>query len=119
MCWLRARRGRTADTNIAARDVQNIKVEVGIRLAVSISGALDKLAIVFSNSLAASCGMWDEVAERLAPHVCLVRYDTRGHGCSDAPERGYTIETLGKDVLAILDALDSCESSYVAFRSAD
>ncbi len=62
--------------------------------------------IVFSNSLATSYGMWDEVAERLASNACLVRYDARGHGHSDAPEKGYTIETLGKDVLAILDALE-------------
>ncbi len=92
--------------NIAVRDVQNIEVEAGIRLAVSVSGALDKPAIVFSNSLAASYGMWDEVAERLAPYACLVRYDTRGHGLSDAPESGYTIETLGNDVLAVLDKLE-------------
>lgn len=96
--------------NIAVRDMQSIEVEAGIRLAVSISGALDKPAIVLSNSLAASYGMWDEVADRLAPHACLVRYDTRGHGRSDAPESGYTIETLSKDVLAILDALDISRS---------
>lgn len=92
--------------NIAVRDVQNIEVEPGVRLAVSVSGALDKPAIVFSNSLAASSGMWDEVTERLAPHACLVRYDTRGHGRSDAPLNGYTIETLGKDVLAVLDTFE-------------
>lgn len=91
--------------NIAVGDMQNITVEAGVRLAVSVSGAVDKPAIVFSSSLATSFGMWDEVIDRLAPHACLVRYDTRGHGRSDAPASGYTIETLGKDVLAILDAL--------------
>lgn len=91
--------------NVAVREIQHIEVESGIRLAVSVSGAPGKPAIVFSNSLAASFGMWDEVAERLAPHAHLVRYDARGHGQSDAPEHGYTIERLGGDVLAILDAL--------------
>jgi 3-oxoadipate enol-lactonase len=92
--------------NIAVRDVQSIEVEAGVRLAVSVSGALDKPVIVFSNSLAASYGMWEEVADRLALHACLVRYDTRGHGESDAPESGYTIETLSKDVLAVLDTFE-------------
>ena len=92
--------------NIAVLDMQSIEVEAGIRLAVSVSGALDKPAIVFSNSLAASYGMWDEVGDRLAPYASLVRYDTRGHGRSDVPESGYTIERLGKDVLAVLDALE-------------
>lgn len=93
--------------NIAVRDVRSVEVEAGIRLAVTVSGALDKPVIVFSNSLAASYGMWDEIAERLTPHACLVRYDTRGHGRSDAPSTGYSIEALGKDVLAILDALET------------
>lgn len=97
---------KTVDMNKAVQDLQNIEVEAGIRLAVTISGALDKQAIVFCNSLSTSYGMWDEVADRLAPHACLVRYDTRGHGRSDAPEGGYTIEALGKDVLALLDALE-------------
>lgn len=92
--------------NIAVRDVQNIEVGSGVRLAVSVSGALDKPAIVFSNSLAASYEMWGEIEDRLAPCACLVRYDARGHGRSDAPESGYTIETLGKDVLAVLDTFE-------------
>jgi 3-oxoadipate enol-lactonase len=89
-----------------AGDVRQIAVEGGIKLAVSQSGAMDKPAIVFSNSLATSFGMWDEVVEALAPHARLVRYDTRGHGQSQAPDSGYTIDTLGNDVIAILDALD-------------
>ena len=87
-------------------DVQRIEVEPGIRLAVSTSGTLDRPTIVLSNSLATSYGMWDEVVDLLAPHARLVRYDTRGHGRSDAPQAGYTIERLGQDVLAILDALE-------------
>lgn len=106
MCRLREPLSRTADMNIAVRDVQSIEVEAGVRLAVSVSGVLDKPAIVFSNSLAASYEMWDEIEYRLAPHACLVRYDTRGHGRSDAPEDGYTIETLGQDVLAVLDKFE-------------
>ena len=91
--------------NVAIRDMHSVEVEADVRLAVSVSGALDKPVIVFSNSLAASYGMWDEVADRLAAHSCLVRYDTRGHGRSDAPENGYSVEAFSKDVLAILDAL--------------
>lgn len=91
--------------NIAVRDLQHIEVEPGVRLAVRVSGATDKPAIVFSNSLASDMGMYDEVAERLAADARLICYDTRGHGRSDAPERGYSIERLGRDVIAILDAL--------------
>lgn len=86
-------------------DERLIEVESGIRLAATVSGNADKPAIVFSNSLATSMGMWDEVIELLAPHARLVRYDTRGHGRSSAPDTGYTSERLGLDVLAILDQL--------------
>jgi 3-oxoadipate enol-lactonase len=34
-----------------------------------------------------------------------VRYDRRGHGQSDVPNGPYSMERLGRDVLAILDAL--------------
>ena len=91
--------------NIALRDMQHIEVEPGVRLAVRVSGAADKPAVVFSNSLASDLGMYDEVAERLAADARLIRYDTRGHGQSDAPEKSYSIERLGADVIAILDAL--------------
>lgn len=91
--------------NIAVHDIQHIEVEPGVRLAVRVSGAADEPAIVFSNSLAADLGMYDEVAERLATDAYVIRYDTRGHGQSDAPESGYSIERLGRDVIAIIDAL--------------
>ena len=91
--------------NIAVRDMQYIEVEPGVRLAVRVSGAADKPAIVFSNSLASDSGMWDEVVERLTADARLIRYDTRGHGQSDAPDQPYSIERLGRDVIAILDAL--------------
>jgi 3-oxoadipate enol-lactonase len=50
--------------------------------------------------------MGNEVVGLLAPNACLVRYDTRGHGQSDAPQDGYTIGRLGRDAVAILDALE-------------
>jgi 3-oxoadipate enol-lactonase len=90
---------------LAAAPVQHIEVEPGVRLAVSVSGAADKPAILFSNSLAAAIGTWDEVAERLAPYAHLIRYDTRGHGRSDAPPTGYGLDRLGADAVALLDAL--------------
>ena len=36
----------------------------------------------------------------------LVRYDRRGHGQSSVPKGPYTMERLGRDVLAVIDALD-------------
>lgn len=92
--------------NLVVHDMQHIEVEPGVRLAVRVSGVPDKPAVVFSNSLGADLGMYDEVAARLATDACVIRYDTRGHGRSGAAQSGYAIERLGRDVIAILDALD-------------
>jgi 3-oxoadipate enol-lactonase len=38
-------------------------------------------------------------------HFRLVRYDRRGHGQSSVPRGPYPMERLGRDVLAVIDAL--------------
>lgn len=85
--------------------IERIEVEPGVHLAVNVPASLSKPVIVLSNSIGASMGMWDEISDRLSGQVSLVRYDTRGHGKSDVPTGPYSIERLGLDVLAILDAL--------------
>jgi len=50
--------------------------------------------------------MWDLQAEWLAPYFRVIRYDTRGHGASDAPGGDYSLEDLGQDVLRLADAAD-------------
>ncbi len=89
----------------AASRIERIEVEPGIHLAVDIPSSLSKPVIVLSSSIGASMGMWDEIYDRLSDQMSLVRYDTRGHGVSDAPTGPYSIERLGLDVIAILDAL--------------
>jgi 3-oxoadipate enol-lactonase len=41
----------------------------------------------------------------LAEHFRIVRYDSRGHGASVASQGPYSVEGLGRDALAIMDAL--------------
>ncbi|MBO0938270.1 3-oxoadipate enol-lactonase [Fibrella sp. HMF5335] len=61
--------------------------------------------LVFSNSLGANLSMWDWVLPRLRPHFRILRYDTRGHGQSEVTPGPYTLDQLGGDVIALLDAL--------------
>lgn len=89
----------------AASRIERIEVEPGVRLAVNVPASLSKPVIVLSSSIGASMGMWDEISDRLSDQTSIVRYDTRGHGQSDVPTGPYSIERLGLDVLAILDAL--------------
>jgi 3-oxoadipate enol-lactonase len=41
-----------------------------------------------------------------------VRYDRRGHGQSSVPKGPYTMERLGRDVLAVIDALDIAKINW-------
>ena len=61
--------------------------------------------LVLSNSLGTDLGMWDTQIPAFAEHFQVLRYDTRGHGQSLVSEGPYSIEQLGHDVLALLDAL--------------
>ncbi|MFJ4290558.1 3-oxoadipate enol-lactonase [Cupriavidus sp. NPDC089707] len=77
----------------------------GARLFYTVDGPESAPAIVFSNSLGTDHTMWAPQAATLAGRFRVVRYDTRGHGLSTAPGDAFTVEQLGQDVIAILDAL--------------
>jgi 3-oxoadipate enol-lactonase len=61
--------------------------------------------LVFSNSLGTDLSMWDPQMAELQRRFRILRYDTRGHGQSSVTPGDYTIEQLGRDVLALLDSL--------------
>ena len=61
--------------------------------------------LVFSNSLGTDLSMWDPQVAKLGQRFRILRYDTRGHGQSSVTPGDHTIEQLGRDVLALLDAL--------------
>jgi 3-oxoadipate enol-lactonase / 4-carboxymuconolactone decarboxylase len=61
--------------------------------------------VVFAHSLGLDHGQWDAQAADLRNHFVVVRYDIRGHGASGVTFGDYTIERLGRDALALLDAL--------------
>jgi 3-oxoadipate enol-lactonase len=77
----------------------------GCPIHVEIEGPENKPVLMLSNSLGTTLHMWDPQVAALTQHFRLVRYDRRGHGKSGVPAGPYNMEMLGRDVLAILDAL--------------
>jgi 3-oxoadipate enol-lactonase len=77
----------------------------GTQLEYSVDGPANAPVLVFSNSIATTQGMWDAQAAALRDRFRVVRYDTRGHGQSDVPPGPYAIETLGLDLLAVIEAI--------------
>jgi 3-oxoadipate enol-lactonase len=61
--------------------------------------------VVMSHSLACASSMWDEQAAALKSKYKVLRFDTRGHGGSDAPAGAYTLDQLAADLHGLLGAL--------------
>lgn len=75
------------------------------RLYYRLEGPEDGPVLILSHSLGLDHGQWSRQVAHLRPHFRVLAFDTRGHGASTAVEGDYTIEALGRDVLAIADAL--------------
>ncbi|MFK8330310.1 3-oxoadipate enol-lactonase [Pseudomonas sp. BJa5] len=81
-----------------------VQLEGGV-LNYQLDGPEGAPVLVLSNSLGTNLHMWDTQVPAFAAHFRVLRYDTRGHGGSLVTEGPYSIEQLGRDVLALLDAL--------------
>ena len=77
----------------------------GIQLHYELSGRADAPVVMLSNSLGTRLEMWDPQMQALTERYRVLRYDSRGHGRSDAPDGPYTIDLLADDALGLLDAL--------------
>jgi 3-oxoadipate enol-lactonase len=77
----------------------------GCPINVVIEGPQNAPVLMLSNSLGTTHRMWDDQVKPFTQHFRLVRYDRRGHGHSGAPKGPYSMEQLGRDVLAVLDGL--------------
>jgi 3-oxoadipate enol-lactonase/4-carboxymuconolactone decarboxylase len=82
------------------------------RMFYRLQGNVGRPVLIVSHSISTDHAMWEPQVEDLLPHFQILRYDTRGHGASDATPGEYSIEMLGQDVLALADRL---EISHFAF----
>jgi 3-oxoadipate enol-lactonase len=78
----------------------------GVEFNVTLDGPENKPPLMLSNSLGTNLHMWDWQIPELTKHFRVIRYDSRGHGQSGAPDGPYSIDELGRDALAIMDALE-------------
>src|SRR3954469_18207502 len=77
----------------------------GCPIHYEVEGDASKPVLMFCNSLGTNLHMWDGQMPEVLKHFRVVRYDRRGHGKSGVPAGPYNMEMLGRDVLAVLDAL--------------
>ncbi len=73
-----------------------------------LEGPEDAPVVMLSNSLGTSLALWDAQAAALRGKYRVLRYDTRGHGLTDAPPAGaagYTMDQLADDAAALIRVL--------------
>lgn len=78
----------------------------GIQMNYELSGVKQAPVVALGHSLACSMLMWRPQLEMLESRFRVLRYDTRGHGGSQAPAGSYTLAQLVDDAIGILDGLD-------------
>jgi N-formylmaleamate deformylase len=76
----------------------------GLRLHFTRTGG-DQPPIVLAHGVTDAGPCWTPVAEALAPEYDVIMVDARGHGHSDAPERGYGPAEQAADLAGVITAL--------------
>jgi 3-oxoadipate enol-lactonase len=90
-----------------------VVLDDGRRIAVTVEGSVGAPALLLSNSLGTTFRMWDAQMPALNAAFRVIRYDSRGHGQSDAPDGDYTVARLAADALGVLDSLHIETAAFV------
>src|SRR5512138_3885282 len=85
----------------------------GIQTNYTLEGPANAPVVTMSHSLATDLAMWDAQAKALAARYRVLRYDTRGHGGTDAPSGAYTLTQLADDARALLKALGIARTHWI------
>ena len=85
----------------------------GLTLNYSLDGPEGAPVVTLSHSLAANLNMWEPQIEALSAHYRVLRFDTRGHDGSDAPDGRYDMAMLAGDAAALLDALGVARTHFI------
>jgi 3-oxoadipate enol-lactonase len=85
----------------------------GISINCQLEGPAAGPVVTLSHSLATNLSMWDPQIPALVSRYRVLRYDTRGHGKTDAPGGPYSLEELAEDARALLQALGIARTHLV------
>lgn len=85
----------------------------GIEVHYTLEGPPAGPVVTLSHSLGANLSMWDAQVAALATRYRVLRFDTRGHGQTQATPGPYTFELLAKDVCQLLVELGIERTHFV------
>jgi pimeloyl-ACP methyl ester carboxylesterase len=86
----------------------------GVRLNYLDWGG-DGPPLVLIHGLGDNPHVFDDLARALSPKFRVIAYARRGHGRSEAPSRGYDLETLTEDLRQLLDHLGIAETNLLGW----
>jgi non-heme chloroperoxidase len=85
--------------------VDSVDLSTGVRLEYEERGDPDGVPLLLLHGVTDSRRAWDPVLPHLPPSIRAVALTQRGHGDSERPGTGYTIEDMARDAAAAIDAL--------------
>jgi pimeloyl-ACP methyl ester carboxylesterase len=82
-----------------------VTLQNGLRIHYQQVGEGPDLVMV--HGLTGNLAVWHlQIVPALSEHFRVLTYDLRGHGHSDTPETGYSLDSMAEDLLELLDALE-------------
>ena len=95
--------------------MESIRTDDGVNLAYRTHGE-GSLNLLFMHGWAGSGAFFDETIKYLdLTGLRAITYDLRGHGASDKPETGYTLDRFALDAFAVADAAGAGEVVVVGY----
>ena len=78
----------------------HLRLSNGLALAYRVSGA--GRLVMFLHPIGTRGAFWDGVVERIAERYRCITVDLRGHGDSDVPNVGFSLDDLADDAIELL-----------------
>ncbi len=96
---------RIESTALRSKGLATLNVN-DVSLAYEFDGNAGRPVLMLPNSLGTSLELWSQQVQAFSGDFSVLRYDLRGQGESSAPAGPYSIDQMGRDAVALIDALN-------------
>jgi 3-oxoadipate enol-lactonase len=90
-----------------------VRTAEGVDLWCEVDGQATAAPVLLCHSIGTSSDLWAPQVDQLATRWRAIRHDTRGHGRSSVPPGEYSVDDLGHDAIAVMDALEVGQAHVV------